>query len=249
MNARPQARNGARFHCPLPLASGQTIALPERVAHHALRVLRLKIGDALVLFAGTGGEFDATLAHIDKRTVRAEVGAWHDIERESPLVVTLAQGLSSADKMDYTLQKAVELGVTAIQPLTAAKSVARLDSERAARRLEHWRQIAVSACEQCGRNRVPEIAPLADLHSWLATTLTNTRLLLTPRGSQRIAELTVTGSNIVLLAGPEGGFTNTEEDAALAAGFVAMRLGPRILRTETAAATAIAALQARWGDL
>jgi 16S rRNA (uracil1498-N3)-methyltransferase len=249
MNTRPRARNGARFHCPLPLTSGQTIALPERVAHHALRVLRLKIGDALVLFTGAGGEFDATLTQLDKRTVRAEIGAWHDIERESPLGVTLAQGLSSADKMDYTLQKAIELGVAAIQPLAAAKSVARLDSERAARRLEHWRQIAISACEQCGRNRVPEIAPLAEVHAWLATPLPDTCVLLTPRGQRRIGELAAMDSNIVLLAGPEGGFTSEEEDAALAAGFAALRLGPRTLRTETAAVAAIAALQARWGDL
>jgi 16S rRNA (uracil1498-N3)-methyltransferase len=249
MNTRPRARNGARFHCPLPLTSGQTIELPERVAHHALRVLRLKLGAVLVLFTGAGGEFDATLTHVDKRTVRAEIGAWHDIERESPLAVTLAQGLSSAEKMDYTLQKAVELGVAAIQPLAVAKSVARLDSERAQRRLEHWRQIAISACEQCGRNRVPEIAPLTELNAWLATPLAETRFLLTPRGERRIAELATTDSNIVLLAGPEGGFTDDEEKAALATGFTAMRLGPRTLRTETAAVAAIAALQARWGDL
>ena len=247
MNTRPAVRNGARFYFSGALASGARVVLGMRIAHH-LRVLRLQAGEPLVLFTGEGGEFDATLARIDKRDAIADIGAWHDVERESPLRLVLAQGISAAEKMDYTLQKAVELGVSAIQPLETANSVVRLDAERAQRRLVHWRQIVISACEQCSRNRVPEVAPLADLRAWLGTAKEGTRLLLSPRAQKRVVDLAPTLDLLVLLAGPEGGFTPQEEAAASAAGFTGLTLGPRILRTETAALAALAAIQAARGD-
>lgn len=249
MSLRPSARSGARFYCPQPLASGVQLALPERIAHHAVRVLRLKPGDAIVLFNGEGGEYDATLLRNDKRESVAEVGAWHDVERESPLRLTLAQGISAAEKMDYTVQKAVELGAAAIQPLETTKSIVRLDAERAQRRLVHWRQIVVSACEQCGRNHVPAVAPVADLRTWLGMQRDGIRVLLSPRSAQRIADLPRGAGSLILLAGPEGGLAEDEEAAARVAGFQAVCLGPRILRTETAALAAMAVLQSQWGDV
>src|SRR5258708_3499072 len=156
-----------RFFCPPPLTAGDDVALPPGAGHHAVRVLRLKEGDALVLFDGEGGECPARLARIDGGTVIACIGERRSVERESPLAVTLVQGLAAADRMDYAIQKAVELGVAAIAPVTTARSVARLDGERARRRAEHWRQIVVAACEQCGRNRLPAIHALCDLSEWL----------------------------------------------------------------------------------
>jgi 16S rRNA (uracil1498-N3)-methyltransferase len=248
MSERPAPRNGARFHCPGPLASGARIVLPERVAHH-VRVLRLAAGDSLVLFSGEGGEHEATLLRVDKREAVAEIGAWSGRDVESPLSLVLAQGISAAEKMDYTIQKCVELGVTRIEPLQTTKAVVRLDGERALRRLAHWRQIAVSACEQCGRNTIPEVAPVAQLRDWLATVAEPLRLLLSPRAETRVGDLPRSDGPILLLSGPEGGLAPEEERAALVAGFTPLRLGPRILRTETAALAALAALQSHFGDL
>jgi 16S rRNA (uracil1498-N3)-methyltransferase len=238
-----------RFFCPLLLASGAEIALPPGAAHHAVRVLRLKQGDALVLFDGEGGECAARLARVDGGTVLARIGERRSVERESPLAVTLVQGLAAADRMDYAIQKAVELGVAAIVPVTTARSVARLDDERARRRVEHWRQIVVSACEQCGRDRLPAIHALCDLSEWLRTpSIALSRLLLAPDAGRSLAELDRPDGAIELLVGPEGGFTPDESAAAVAAGFHAVRLGPRILRTETVAPAALAAMNALWGD-
>lgn len=209
----------------------------------------MQVGDGVTLFNGDGGEFAARLSRIDSRAVIATVGARSDIERESPLAVSLVQGLASAERMDYTVQKAVELGVAAITPVTAARSVARLDGTRAAKRLEHWRQIAIAACEQCGRNRVPAIHPLQDLSGWLQLpTAASQRLLLAPDTGQSLADLERSTGAIDLLIGPEGGLAPAEIASALQAGFRAVRLGPRVLRTETAALAALAALNALWGD-
>ncbi|HSD60831.1 MAG TPA: 16S rRNA (uracil(1498)-N(3))-methyltransferase, partial [Burkholderiales bacterium] len=157
-----------RFHCPQPLAEGRLLDLPERAAHHALRVLRLRPGDPVVLFSGEGGEFAAEVASATRGAVTVRVGAFRAGDREAPLPLTLAQGLLPAEKMDLVVQKAVELGAARIQPLATARSRARLAGERAGKRLAHWQAVALAACEQCGRNRVPEVAPVAALAPWLA---------------------------------------------------------------------------------
>jgi 16S rRNA (uracil1498-N3)-methyltransferase len=238
-----------RFFCPPPLIAGADVALPPGTGHHAVRVLRLKEGDALLLFDGEGGECAARLARVDGGTVLARIGERRSVGRESPLAVTLVQGLAAADRMDYAIQKAVELGVAAIVPVTTARSVARLDDERTRRRVEHWRQIVVSACEQCGRDRLPAIHAPRDLSAWLRTPSTAAlRLLLAPDAGRSLGELDRLDGAIELLVGPEGGFAPAESAAAVAAGFRAVRLGPRILRTETVAPAALAAMNALWGD-
>ena len=238
-----------RFFCALPLAPGAEVALPREAAHHAARVLRLSTGSRVTLFDGNGGECSAELRRIDGRAVIARVEACHAVERESPLAITLIQGLAAADRMDYAIRKAVELGVTAIVPVTTARSVARLDRERALRRVEHWRQIVIGACEQCGRNRLPAIRTPCDLLEWLRTpSSASSRLLPAPDATQGLAQLAPPGGAIEILVGPEGGLAPEESAAALAAGFRAVRLGPRILRTETVAPAALAAMNALWGD-
>lgn len=238
-----------RFFCPVPLAPGAVIELPEPLAHHAVHVLRLRSGDQLVLFDGTGGEYPARLEAAG-RQVRAVLGPWRDAERESPLDLTLAQALPAGEKMDWVVQKAVELGVARIAPVVCARSVVRLAGERARRREEHWRQVMIAACEQCGRNRLPQLAPLAELADFLALAapqLQAARLLLAPGGDQFLRDI-APGTPVMLLVGPEGGFTEGEEAAALAAGFRRLSLGPRVLRTETAGLAALAALAALFGD-
>jgi 16S rRNA (uracil1498-N3)-methyltransferase len=238
-----------RFYCPLPLAPGAIVDLPDGAAHHAARVLRLQAGAAVTLFNGEGGEFAARLERVDVRGTSARIDAWHDVERESPLGVTLIQGLASADRMDYAIQKAVELGVAAIAPVVTERSVARLDAPRAEKRGLHWQQIAIAACEQCGRNRVPAILPLAGFGDWLAgPSLAALRLLLAGDALQSLADLARPRGAIEILAGPEGGFAPGETAAAWRAGFRPVHLGPRTLRTETAGLAAMAALNALWGD-
>ena len=226
--------------------------LPSRQAHHVARVLRLAPGDALTLFNGDGAEYDAVVARFAGDAVTVKVGDARNCARESPLEIVLGQALSSGERMDYTVQKAVELGVAAIHPLAAARSVVRLDGERAQKRVAHWQAVAVSACEQSGRNRVPPVAPVTELAAWLARPAaageSALRLLLSPTGATRLRDLPRPAASIVLLAGPEGGFTPEEEAAARHCGFTPVRLGPRVLRTETAAVAALAALQALWGD-
>ena len=156
-----------RFHCPVPITVGATIDLPENAARHAGRVLRLRAGDGIVLFDGKGGEYSARIAAVERSNVAADVLDWHDVDREAPIGVTLVQALQSGDKMDMTIQKAVELGAVGVVPVASRRSVLRLDGERAAKRVEHWRGVAVAACEQSGRNRVPEIAGLETLDRWL----------------------------------------------------------------------------------
>jgi len=241
-----------RIHVSGPIEVGGVCTLDARQSHHVLSVLRLKTGDALVLFDGAGGEYAATILRPGKRAVTVTVHEHRLVNRESPLAVTLAQAVSSGERMDYTVQKAVELGVAAIQPLTASRSVVRLTAERADRRASHWRAIVVAACEQCGRNRVPQVAAVVPIERWLAQLPAASdgahRLLLTPRADIRLRELERPRHPITLLAGPEGGLTEDEEAAARRAGFVSAGLGPRVLRTETAAVAALAALQALWGD-
>lgn len=238
-----------RFFVPAALLPATTLDLPEVAAHHAARVLRLRVGEAVTLFNGEGGEHAAVVAAIDKRGVTVEVGAHRAIEREAPLAVTLVQAVSSGERMDLTIQKAVELGVGAVQPVLSERSVVRLAGERAEKRVAHWQQIAVSACEQCGRNRVPTVHPLTPLSNWLTgVPPAATRWLLWPEADRSLRELPKPPAPIELLVGPEGGLTDNEAQAARAAGFLAVRLGPRVLRTETAAPALLAAVQALWGD-
>jgi 16S rRNA (uracil1498-N3)-methyltransferase len=184
-----------------------------------------------------------------KKGVTLRVGEPSLVDREAPLPVTLAQGISSGERMDYTVQKAVELGVDAIQPLAVERSVVRLNAERAAKRLAHWQAVSIAACEQCGRNRVPEVRPVATYTAWLAAAPAEvTRLTLSPAASSTLHDLERPRGQIVLLVGPEGGLSPREHEDAAAAGFTAVRLGPRVLRTETAAVAALAAMQALWGD-
>ena len=226
--------------------------LPPAQAHHVVRVLRLAQGDAVTLFNGDGAEYDAMVASVTRDAVTVKIGDARSGAREPALEIVLGQALSSGERMDYTVQKAVELGVAAIHPLAAARSVVRLTGERAEKRVAHWQAVVVSACEQSGRNRVPPVAPVAELAAWLARPAAGgagaLRLLLSPTGATRLRDLPRPAASIVLLAGPEGGFTPEEEAAARHCGFTPVRLGPRVLRTETAAVAALAALQALWGD-
>ncbi|MGE0874688.1 MAG: 16S rRNA (uracil(1498)-N(3))-methyltransferase [Burkholderiales bacterium] len=232
------------------LAAGE-LELAEAQAHHAAQVLRLREGEALVLFDGSGGEWRARVAAIGKRSVRVDVGEHDAVERENRLRITLLQGLSSADRMDYTVQKAVELGVAAIQPAACEKSVVRLNDERAASRQAHWRRVAIAACEQCGRNRVPEVH--------LPLRLAGYRLPAGARGAVLAPDATANfaamldgdardADALVLAVGPEAGFSAAEERALVAAGFQPVKLGERILRTETAGPAALAVLNCLTGE-
>lgn len=238
-----------RFYLPALPPHAKRVELPPDAAHHAAKVLRLQAGDKITLFDGEGGEHPATITQINKLGVIAEIGPWQDRECESPLHVTLAQAISSGDKMDYTLQKAVELGISHIQPLSSERSVVRLSGERAEKRVRHWQQVVISACEQSGRNRVPEVAPILSLADWLGTLSGDgIRLTLAPDATATLRELPPPCAPLTLLIGPEGGLSGSEIRAAASRGFTAVRLGPRVLRTETAALAALAAMQALWGD-
>jgi len=238
-----------RFYHAGDLAPGQRVLLAPPAAHHAGRVLRLRQGDGVILFNGQGGEFAAEIVRAVKHEVVVQLDQWRDVERESPLTVTLAQAVSSSEKMDFILQKSVELGVGRIQPLASARSVVRLTGERAEKRLRHWRQVVVAACEQCGRNQVPDVAPLSPLTDWLAQApQTGRRFMLSPDADGDLRDFPPEGGGALLLIGPEGGFAPEESAAARRHGFVPLRLGRRILRTETAALAALAAMQVLWGD-
>jgi len=240
--------NQPRFYCREALSPGAHVDLPEPVARHAVRVLRLPPGAAVVLFDGRGGEYDARIERIERGRVVAALGAWRDVERESGLAVTLIQAVQAGEKMDYTVQKAVELGVSHIVPVDSRRSVTRLSGERAARRVAHWQGVAAAACEQCGRNQVPQLAPLEKLENWLARPANGAlRLILAPDAEQALVDLPPM-NNVQMLIGAEGGLDPQEIVAAQQVGFTAVRMGPRILRTETAGLAALAAMQALWGD-
>jgi 16S rRNA (uracil1498-N3)-methyltransferase len=245
--------NPPRFYSPFPLTAGARVELPEGVVRHATRVLRLTSGDALTLFDGNGGEYACRIHSLDRGAAIAEVLSWCDVERESPLGLTLVQALQAGEKMDLTMQKAVELGVGRIVPVVTRRSVVRLEGERARKRVAHWRAVVASACEQCGRNRVPEVAELEDLRNWLGRPPVGTkpiRLMLDPDASMTLDSFhrPGTATTVELLIGAEGGLTPEEADMARLAGFAAVRLGPRVLRTETAGLATLAAIQCLWGD-
>lgn len=241
-----------RLYFPGRIADHGECVLPAAQAHHVVHVLRLKAGDELALFDGKGSEYAAQIVRLDRSAVTLRIGERRDKDRESPLVISLAQAISSGERMDYTVQKAVELGVARIDPLISSRCVVRLAGERAAKRVAHWQAIAVAACEQCGRNRVPQVSPVEALNNWLerqSVAEASARLLLTPYGGARLRDVGQPAGVVTVLGGPEGGLTPEEEQAAHRAGFSPVRLGPRVLRTETAAVAALAALQALWGDL
>ncbi|HEX8989116.1 MAG TPA: 16S rRNA (uracil(1498)-N(3))-methyltransferase [Rhodocyclaceae bacterium] len=238
-----------RFHVPDGLAPGATVELPAEAAHHATRVLRLGDGDPVTLFDGRGGEWFARLLRSGP-SLRATLQEFRVEDRAPPLRFTLVQALPAADKMDWIVQKATELGVAAIQPVAARRSVVKLSGERMDRRGRHWQQVAVAACEQCGLNRVPAVAPLLDLPQYLgqAASQNDIRLFLAPESERCLRDAARPGASVTLLVGPEGGFEEGEVRAIETAGFAPVRLGPRVLRTETAGIAAMSAMLALWGD-
>ena len=239
-----------RFYCPQPLAVGNTIDLPDPVAHHAW-VVRLQPGAELTLFTGDGGEYLAQLDVLEKKRATARVLAFVERDRELPYEITLAQALPEAAKMDWIIEKAVELGVAAIQPLAAQRSVVRLAGERLDKRQAHWQGVIVAASEQSGRNRLARLAPLDNFNAWIGQNGLHKRILLSPRASESLAGWArhQPPQALTLLIGPEGGYTEQEEDAAIARGAIALSIGPRVLRTETAGMAAVAALNALWGGM
>lgn len=233
---------------PRPCRLGTAFAVSEAVARH-LQVLRIATGDDITLFDGEGGEFVATVVTIGKRDATVNLCAFDPIERESPISITLVQALATADKMDLIVQKAVELGVTNIVPIATARATLKLDGERAEKRVAHWQAIAVAACEQCGRNRVPLVHGVQTLDQWLKKSPEGSSIVLDPMAEKPLLGSIDAGRPIALLIGPEGGFTTDEIARAVAHGVMAAKFGPRVLRTETAGLAAIAALAACFGDL
>lgn len=249
-----------RFYSAENLKTGASVKLNDNAAIHATKVMRLNVGDTLILFNGDGFDYSCALLNIKKSEVLAKVLSQCEVKNESPLNITLLQGISSGERMDYTIQKAVELGVAAIQPLSTERSVVKLSPERAQKRLEHWQNVVIAACEQSGRAFVPTVHAPVQLSAWLQANIhaaskagdlisaQNTRILLNPIGAKSLSALPKTAQNIQLLIGAEGGLSQAEIDLATNHGFQSIVLGPRILRTETAALTAIAALQTVLGD-
>jgi 16S rRNA (uracil1498-N3)-methyltransferase len=238
-----------RCYVSMPLSAGDTRRLPEDVSTHVARVLRARAGQLLTLFDGRGGEYQAAILEIDRRGVRVQIDLHRPIERESPLRITLLQALARGERMDFITQKATELGVAAIVAWGGERSVVRLDGKALARRCEHWRAVAISACEQCGRNRVPAIDAVGDLASACARAdSASLRLLLAPDASRTLTSVVQQASGISLAVGPEGGFSDSELALAAQHGFQTCRLGPRMLRAETAPLAALAAIQAVAGD-
>ncbi|MBZ4201350.1 MAG: 16S rRNA (uracil(1498)-N(3))-methyltransferase [Methylotenera sp.] len=239
-----------RFYHPHPMRLGDIVTLSDNASAHATRALRLQLGDSLCLFNGDGHDYQCVLTRLGKTASTAEVKLKTFIRKESPLQITLLQGISSGTRMDYTIQKATELGVTSIQALATERSVVKLSAERAEKRLAHWQNIVYSACEQCGRATIPTVLAPLSLSQWLAKEAgtVSSRLLLNPVGATRLADISHSHQSIALLIGAEGGLTEAEIRLASQHGFQSVVLGPRILRTETAALTAITVMQSLWGD-
>lgn len=242
-----------RLYLPMTLAPDSLVALSADAAHHVTRVLRLQAGAAVCLFNGEGGEYEATLQNVTKHHAHAQILKYNPREVESPLHVTLAQGIPRGERMDYTLQKAVELGVAGVTPLFSERCEVRLHGERLDKRIHHWQGIIISACEQSGRTRVPPVSTPTSLQDWLATLNLSgggLHLVLDPRAPHSLGHYArPADNNATLLIGPEGGLSDAEIMAAESIGFTRIRVGPRILRTETAGLAVLAALQALWGDL
>jgi 16S rRNA (uracil1498-N3)-methyltransferase len=239
-----------RVYIDAALEPGADLALAGNAAAHLLRVLRLRPGAALTVFNGRGGEYLGRIKGVRRTEVTLTVGEHQAVERESPFALTLAQGVSRGERMDLVVQKATELGVSRLIPLLTERSIVRLDEEQIDRKSSHWRSIAIAACEQCGRNRLPRVALPARLQELLAEPAGDTlRLLLSPSAARRLEDVPRPASGATVLIGPEGGLSDAEQADAQAAGFTAVSLGPRVLRTETAAIAALTLLQREFGDL
>lgn len=242
-----------RVYCATPLTPGGRVTLTGNAAGHITRVLRLRAGEPLTLFDGSGGEHSARIESAGGGTVTAALLEHLAIERESPLVLTLAQGVSRGERMDWVVQKATELGVTRIVPLLTERSVVRLDAQQARKKLAHWNAVCIAACEQCGRNRLPQLQEPQELPAFLGgKDEQSLKLLLSVQGPEkevRLQDLPRPAAAISVLIGPEGGLAPEEQAAACAAGFTPVRLGPRVLRTETAAVVALTIIQREFGDL
>ena len=236
-----------RFYLDAPLRAGGVCTLSEDAAHHAIHVLRLREGEDVTLFNGRGGEFAARIASVQRLKIAIDLLQHRAIERESPLRLTLVQGVSAGEKMDSTVRKALELGVAEVQPVLAARSVARPKGDRAENRRAHWKKVVIAACEQCGRNRIPEVHPLIAVPEYRPGAEA-ARILLSPQATLKFSEAVKSSTAFILAAGPEAGFTAEEEAALAGVGFVPVSLGPRVLRTETASVAALAALNALRGD-
>jgi len=239
-----------RIHVDVPLIAGDGLALPAQASEHVARVLRLAAGDPLTLFNGDGHDYPAIIEHAGKREVVVRVGDGQPAETESPLRLTLAQAVARGEKMDLIMQKATELGVVRIVPLLTERSEVKLDTSRAEKRLAHWRSVVASACEQSGRARLPEVLAAQPLQTWLDQLAADgaLRLALLPDGTKNARDLRFGPAGGILVIGPEGGLGERDRQALTASGFAGLRLGPRILRTETAGMAALAALQALHGD-
>jgi 16S rRNA (uracil1498-N3)-methyltransferase len=238
----------SRFYLPHPLTANEIIRLDDDSAHYLGTVLRLKKGAELTVFNGEGGEYPAILLAAHRAEFSIQLGDWNPRESESALSTHLGLGISRGERMDIAIQKAVELGVSAITPLFTERCVVQLDEARQDQRLRHWRRVAQSACEQCGRDRLAQVFAPLRLKEWVERQA-GLRLFLHPENGQRLSELPRPNGPISLLSGPEGGFAEHERKLAKQAGFIALQLGPRILRTETAALAALAAIQTLWGDM
>jgi len=237
-----------RVYEPQSLTSGATIQLSDFAAQHLGRALRMQAGDPIRVFNGAGGEFDALLDEVGRKRVRVRIGARIDSALESPLRIELGQGLSRGERMDYAVQKATELGVDLITPLQSERCEVRLSGEREQKRTAHWQAVAVSAAEQSGRTQVPVLGAPQGLADWLQSVDAELKLVLHPEAAAALVDLPAPRS-VALLIGPEGGLSDAEVAAAQAAGFRALALGPRVLRTETAPVVALSLLQYLWGDL
>lgn len=232
------------------LREGRTVPLTGEAANHVSRVLRLRVGDTLVLFDGSGRDFDGEITALGRDAASVRVGAGREVTAESPADITLLQGICRGPRMDTVLQKSTELGVRRIQPVLTERSVVRLDAAQAARKQEHWQRVAISACEQCGRSLVPQVATPQTLDEALAGVGASTlKLLLDPHADATLGAIVRRDTAVALLVGPEGGFSEAERRLASDRGFCGVRLGPRILRTETAPLAALAVLQFLAGDL
>ncbi len=238
-----------RIYHPQPLTDRAEIALSEDAANHVGRVLRMSAGQALQLFDGSNQVFDAEIVRVDKKNVLVLLGDGRVEDIESPLNLHLGQVISRGEKMEFTIQKSIELGVNVITPLFSERCGVKLDGERLAKKIQQWQKIAIAACEQCGRNRIPEIREAMSLEAWCAEQDGSLKLNLHPRASHSINTLPQPVDRVRLLIGPEGGLSADEIAMTTHHGFTDILLGPRVLRTETTALTAITALQVRFGDL
>lgn len=239
----------SRIYTPQPLQSIDSVELTGSASHYLARVLRLSKGDSVTLFNGDGRDYSADICEIQRQRVLVRLIGSKTPGNESPLRITLVQAICRGERMDYSLQKATELGVFCIQPVTSRRVEVRLDGTRQAKRLAHWQGVVISACEQSGRALVPEVRTPLPLNEWLAATDGSQRLVLDPVAKKKLSRISVVSDSISILVGPEGGFADEEMEEMRAKGVISVALGPRVMRTETAGPASIAVLQARMGDL